>query len=265
VKRVQTAPVDANGRSTLATANAFQFPLGVQNNPVDIAVAVDGTALAALVVVQNGTTLEVASYSPSALVGSSSILLGAGQRPQIAAAGGGYFWVSFDNLTNDVELCLVGSSNPLTATCNVAEFEGQWSNVLPLTSGAPYLTVVSYQNVFLDGGQRIERKVCDAGACSSGAAAVPGLLTAAGVQTREASVSRTSGPAFTTWEDSSGVFYFPTDAGTALRAAPTLNASRRPVPVMLGTGRAAVIFDSEGNTGGGVAADEILIRRVCLP
>jgi hypothetical protein len=266
--RIQTAPVDATGRTTLGGVDAFPFP-ALSSAPTDLAVGVDSTAALALVVVQNGTALEAAAYNAGGQVSASASVLGSGRRPRVAPAGGGAFWVAFQPTAgNNVSLCLLqASANPITGGCFVTQSGADWPGVLPLSSAAPYLAQVSYLNTYSDGGAGTARRTCDAGACGN---PVAGAFSASSLasELREASVARTSGAALTTWEDSSStpaVFYFPSDAGSPQRAAPTLNASRRPVPVMLGPGRGAVVFDTQGNTAGGVAADEVMLKRFCLP
>jgi hypothetical protein len=163
---------------------------------------------------------------------------------------------------------IAANTATITATsCQTAQPGAEWPGVLPLTGTAPYLAQLSFQNQPLDAGYRISRRVCDAGACAAATPAGPYVSTLATLA-REAAVARNSPAAFTTWEDVAGnpaVFYFPNDAGVGLRAAPALNSTRRPTPLMLGPGRAAVVFDTEGNSAGGFAADEVVLQRICVP
>ena len=267
--RVQTAPVDATGRSTLGGANAYQFPGAAGFNPVDLAVGVDGTALLALVVVQNANALEVASFGPAGQIAASSSLLGNGRKPSVAPAGGGAFWVSFQpTAVSQVSLCLLqASSIPITGNCFTAQTGGDLPNVLPLNETAPFLAQVSYLNSFADGGGGTARRTCDAGACASAVATGLGISGAAG-EVRVAPQTRTSGARLIAVEDTiaaPAIVYMASDGGAPVRVAPMLNSTRRPAPVMLGPGRGAIVFDTEGNTGGGVAADEVVLQRFCQP
>jgi Putative metal-binding motif len=267
---VRTAPVDANGRSTVAAAGAWLFPMVAGFNPVDLAVGVDGAALLALVVVQNGTALELASFGPAGQIAASSSLLGSGRRPSVAPAGSGAFWVAFQpTAPAQVSLCLVqaGTGPTITGSCFAAQAGGDLPTVLPLSETAPFHSQVSYLNTYPDGGAGTAQRACDAGVCANAQLTSFGL-SASAAEVRAAPVSRTSGARLIAVENliaAPTVVYIPSDGGAAVRAAPTLNSTRRPAPVMLGPGRAALVFDTEGNTGGGVDPNEVVLQRFCQP
>lgn len=107
--------------------------------------------------------------------------------------------------------------------------------------------------------------------CGTANCGAVGLLGDVGTGMKDlrlAAPSRGALPSLAVWDEglSSVAVRYLVMGGSA--ASQTLSASGsiglRPFPVLFPGNSGAVVFDSEGNTGGGVPGNEVFVARLCV-
>jgi hypothetical protein len=261
-QRIQTAPVDNTGRTSLDGGISFQMPLGSAGQIVDVATAVDGTTAAAVVAVQVGTNIEVGAFSPTGQQGSTT-QLAQGVRPSVAHAGGTLFWVAYQDNTTNARLCLLNSSN-MSSTCQTVQTGAVYPSVRAIPGANPVAAQVIYAT---SPGFNLFRRACDGGTCA--AAVATGFSSNNFIGFLREVPGGSPGQVITAWDDApAGVptAWYGTVDGGAQKVLPAADSTHRPIPLSLGTGKAVVfVFDTEGSAVTGIPTDEVVLQRMCLP
>ncbi|MCY1015043.1 MopE-related protein [Pyxidicoccus sp. MSG2] len=277
--RVMVAPLGIDGVSTIQDRAAV--PIFDQGRPLRLALSVSNNR--ALVVVEQAqesggprlwaVTMPLSFPPPGDSIKTQQIGVGAtGSRPSVfpPRSATETFFVAYESATG-IRVASVrddATVSPLTGID--VEGASQPQVFSDETSGGVQGYTVCFVPPTRD---RISVAHCTGGTCSPQPELVGAPLSGPIQDLRITSRSPTSQePLLATWVSSGTVQVFLPSVGTegSLLQANSAGSAFRPVPVVLeagvsGGGKGLVIFDTEGNTSGGLARDEIFVLPVCLP
>jgi hypothetical protein len=277
--RVMVAPLGIDGVSTIKDQAAV--PVFDQGRPVRLALTVSNDR--ALVVVEQAqdsagpqlwaVTMPLSFPPPGGSIRAQRISIDAsGSRPSVFPPRSAMetFFVAYESATG-IRVAAVG--NDATAT-PLAGIDAEGASQPQVFSDTASAGAQGYTVYFVPpAGDRIAVAHCTGATCSPRPDLFVGTGTARIEDLRLASGSPTArDPLVATWVSGETVQVFLPGAGTegSLLRAHSAGSAFRPVPVVLEAGadvggKALVLFDTGGNTAGGLARDEIFLLPVCLP
>jgi hypothetical protein len=259
-----TALDPATARSALSGANAL---LIYNRGPQEIAIAASSVDSRIMIALTDNNTLAIIEYpavlSPTPAPTFTNLTFATNARhPSVTASGSSHFWVTWEEITTGtVQRCLVDAIGQ--KNCAPMPPVAHNPGIFVIHDDLPQVANL-YMLIDNDAGtQSLGVSTCtDGGTCTPTTVLIAPPPQSV-LNARAVAPTRMAPPNVFAWEDANAnLRYFSTLQMQVLPVGP--NPGRRPTPVLTGSFRGGVVFDTEGSTSGSIAADDVFFTRYCF-